>query len=91
VVRHEVEITWRDSDTNQRDRVDKPAAYAENGIPIYLLIDRDAAEIVVYSKPESQQYIDIHRYGARGATARPVDVTLDTTPLKDLGRLTDAC
>jgi Uma2 family endonuclease len=80
-----VEITSWDSDTNQRDRVDKPAAYAETGIPIYLLIDRDTAEIVVYSKPEGHEYLDVHRYaiGLEVLLPAPVDITLDTTPLKD--------
>ncbi|WP_433599034.1 Uma2 family endonuclease [Nocardia sp. CA-135953] len=80
-----VEVTSWDSDTNQRDRVDKPTAFAETGIPIYLLIDRDSAEVVVYSKPENGRYLDVHRYvvGLEVTLPLPVGVTLDTAPLRD--------
>ncbi|MEU7156147.1 Uma2 family endonuclease [Streptomyces chrestomyceticus] len=36
-----VEVTSRDHGTDRRGREDKPKAYAETGIPVYLLIDRD--------------------------------------------------
>lgn len=32
-----VEVTSHDSDTHQRDRVEKPDGYAAAGIPVYLL------------------------------------------------------
>jgi Uma2 family endonuclease len=44
-----VEVTSYDPDTDRRDRVEKPAACAEAGIPVYLLIDRDTCETVVHS------------------------------------------
>jgi Uma2 family endonuclease len=78
-----VEVTSHDSDTNRRDRVEKPVAYAESGIPIYLLIDRDEAEVVVYSAPEEGKYRDVHRC-AIGRTLDlpdPIGLTLDTAPL----------
>ncbi|MBB6437396.1 Uma2 family endonuclease [Streptomyces candidus] len=46
-----VEVTSWDSDTNQRDRIDKPRAYAETGIPVYLLVDRDNHELRVHWGP----------------------------------------
>ncbi|WP_433662953.1 Uma2 family endonuclease [Nocardia sp. CA-128927] len=81
-----VEVTSHDSDTNRRDRVDKPIAYAQAGIPIYLLIDRDAGAVVVYSQPEDNGYQDVHSYaiGLEVALPAPVGITLDTEELKDL-------
>jgi len=46
-----VEVTSYDSDTNKRDRHDKPTAYGASGIPFYLLIDRDNCSITLYSDP----------------------------------------
>lgn len=78
-----VEVTSADSD--QRDRVEKPIAYAQVEIPIYLLIDRDSAEVVVYSKPNGDRYLDVHRYaiGLEVTLPEPVGETLDTAPLLD--------
>ncbi|WP_394816890.1 Uma2 family endonuclease [Streptomyces lonegramiae] len=42
-----VEVTSHDGDTHRGDRGDKPAAYAAAGIPVYLLVDRDACAVVV--------------------------------------------
>ncbi|MGW4772190.1 Uma2 family endonuclease [Nocardia sp. NPDC004278] len=80
-----VEVTSRGSDSNERDRVEKPIAYAQVEIPIYLLIDRDSAEVVVYSKPNGDKYLDVHRYaiGVEVTLPEPVAVTLDTAPLLD--------
>ncbi|KAA6220861.1 Uma2 family endonuclease [Streptomyces albofaciens JCM 4342] len=38
-----VEVTSRDYDTNRRDREEKPKAYAEAGIPVYLIVDPNDA------------------------------------------------
>ncbi|EDY45468.1 Uma2 family endonuclease [Streptomyces sp. SPB074] len=57
-----VEVTSHDGDTDRRDRTEKPAAYAEAGIPLYLLIDRDSCESVVHSEPEGGKYRTIHSY-----------------------------
>ncbi|QLY32423.1 Uma2 family endonuclease [Nocardia huaxiensis] len=80
-----VEITTRDSDTNARDRVEKPNAYAQCGIPIYLLIDRDAAEVSVFSEPSEGRYEETRRYGFGRPVPLPppLGLTLDTTPLQD--------
>lgn len=60
-----VEVTSYDRDTDRRDRHDKPRAYARTGIPVYLLIDRDAGEVVVYSRPEDGVYSfrERHQFG----------------------------
>ncbi|WP_037887232.1 Uma2 family endonuclease [Streptomyces viridochromogenes] len=80
-----VEITSYDSDTHKRDRVEKPRAYAEAGIPVYLLIDRDNLSILVHSDPDMEDgYRDIHvvRLGGKVALPDPVGIELDTEELK---------
>ncbi|WP_415949733.1 Uma2 family endonuclease [Streptomyces sp. KLOTTS4A1] len=80
-----VEVTSHDSDTDRRDRIEKRRAYAESGIPVYLLIDRDADSLVVFSEPRDGKYQKHPKY-AYGATVRlpsPVAITLETEKLKD--------
>ncbi|MCC3778585.1 Uma2 family endonuclease [Streptomyces sp. UNOB3_S3] len=79
-----VEVTSHDYDTNQRDRVEKPRAYAESGIPVYLLIDRDADEVTVYSEPVEGTYQDRHTaaFGKSIELPAPVGFTLDTETLR---------
>lgn len=79
-----VEVTSRDSDTEQRDRREKPIAYAATGIPIYLLIDREFGEITVFTQPSGARYqrrvtVSI---GDSVELPDPVGVTLDTGPIK---------
>ncbi|MFI1912362.1 Uma2 family endonuclease [Nocardia sp. NPDC020380] len=79
-----VEVTSDDQDTERRDRQEKPRAYADTGIPVYLLIDRETCEVTVYSDPRDARY---HRiltvpFGAVVELPEPVNVTLDTEPLK---------
>ncbi|MFD6162240.1 Uma2 family endonuclease [Nocardia sp. NPDC060256] len=80
-----VEVTSHDSDSNRRDREEKPIAYAQAGIPIYLLIDRDAAHVVVHSEPDGHRYQDVHSYAFGREVRLPaqVGVTFDSTPLQD--------
>ncbi|MEU0070556.1 Uma2 family endonuclease [Streptomyces sp. NPDC006332] len=80
-----VEITSRDRDTNQRDRIDKPIGYAEADIPVYLLIDRDDNTITVFSEPKDGRYLQAPSYpwGATIELPDPVNITLDTEKLKD--------
>jgi Uma2 family endonuclease len=81
-----VEVTSWDRDTTQRDRIDKPRAYAESGIPVYLLIDRDTREVTVYSTPEGGAYR--HRqvafFGEAVSIPEPVGIELDTQRFVDL-------
>ncbi|MEV5430541.1 Uma2 family endonuclease [Streptomyces sp. NPDC052701] len=81
-----VEITSNGSDTNQRDRVEKPDGYAAAGIPVYLLIDRDDRSVVVYDQPEDGRYRHAEKlpFGATVELPDPVGITLDTEPLQDL-------
>lgn len=80
-----LEITVRDHDTNQRDRIDKPLGYAGADIPVYLLIDRDNNTITVYSEPKDGRYQQSPSYpwGATVEIPSPVNITLDTEKLKD--------
>jgi Uma2 family endonuclease len=80
-----VEITSYDSDTHDRDRGEKPRGYAEAGIPVYLLIDRENASVVVHSKPDPEDgYRDIHtvKIGDMVTLPDPIGITLDTDQLK---------
>ncbi|GAA2354060.1 MULTISPECIES: Uma2 family endonuclease [Streptomyces] len=81
-----VEVTSYDYDTDLRDRVEKPAAYAAAGIPVYLLVDRDACAVIVHTNPDSKSgcYRDIHRapFGEQVVIPEPVGITLDTEVLK---------
>ncbi|GAA2637301.1 hypothetical protein GCM10010307_34730 [Streptomyces vastus] len=80
-----VEVTSYDSDTNRRDRIEKPDGYAAAGIPVYLLIDRDDCSVVVFSQPEGCRYRREEKlpFGAAVKLPAPVDITLDTEPLKE--------
>ncbi len=80
-----VEVTSYD-DTTQRDRIDKPRAYAESGIPVYLLVDRDTREVVVHSEPVGGKYTDVHTvsFGGTVMLPEPVGLPLDTRELLDL-------
>nr|WP_224290800.1 Uma2 family endonuclease [Streptomyces olivaceus] len=85
-----VEVTSYDSDTDRRDRVEKPRAYAGAGIPVYLLIDRDACEVKVHSGPDADagRYETVRTlpFGQVVALPEPVGIVLETEPLKDWGR-----
>ncbi|MER6071546.1 Uma2 family endonuclease [Streptomyces sp. NPDC001817] len=80
-----VEITSWDSDTARRDRVEKPDGYAAAGIPVYLLIDRDDCSVVVFNQPEDGRYRHEEKlpFGASVKLPDPVNITLDTEPLKE--------
>lgn len=80
-----VEVTSHDSGTDRRDRVEKRDGYAQAGIPVYLLIDRDANTFVVHSDPHDGTYTQTvpHPYGATVQLPDPVGITLETEKLKD--------
>ncbi|MFI8102743.1 Uma2 family endonuclease [Streptomyces sp. NPDC086023] len=83
-----VEITSYDSDTDRRDRREKPAAYAAAGIPVYLLIDREAGKVVVHSTPEDGDYATVQAvsFGHEVMLPEPVGFAFDTGKLKDYVR-----
>ncbi|MER5356783.1 Uma2 family endonuclease [Streptomyces sp. NPDC002785] len=80
-----VEVTSYDEDTDRRDRVEKPRAYAETGIPVYLLIDRETCEVKVHSEPDGVRYERVVTvpYGKAVELPDPVGIELDTEPLKN--------
>ncbi|WP_103532174.1 Uma2 family endonuclease [Streptomyces sp. SM11] len=83
-----VEVTSCDEDTDRRVRVEKPRAYAETGIPVYLLIDRDSCEVKVHSGPDGVRYEQVVTvpYGKTVTLPGPVGIELDTEPLKSWTR-----
>ncbi|MDT0615130.1 Uma2 family endonuclease [Streptomyces lancefieldiae] len=85
-----VEVTSYDSDTDRRDRHEKPAAYGQAGIPLYLLIDRDSCTVTVHSGPDRQVggYRDVRvaTFGETMALPDPVGIELDTEVLKNYVR-----
>ncbi|MFG2379527.1 Uma2 family endonuclease [Streptomyces avermitilis] len=80
-----VEVTSRDRDTDRRDRIDKVRGYAEAGIPVYLLIDRDIDTLVVHNDLRNGTYQQRPSYpfGAVVEFPAPVNITLNTEKLKD--------
>ncbi|MDF4254352.1 Uma2 family endonuclease [Streptomyces sp. WMMB303] len=80
-----VEVTSHDPDTDRRDRREKRDGYAAVGIPVYLLVDRDACTLICYSEPENGTYRSrtSHPYGAVVRLPAPVGVTLETEKLQD--------
>ncbi|WP_371579000.1 Uma2 family endonuclease [Streptomyces sp. NBC_01314] len=85
-----VEVTSYDSDTDRRDRHEKPAAYGQSGIPLYLLIDRDSCTVTVHSGPDPLVggYRDVRtaKFGEKVSLPDPVGIELDTEILKNYVR-----
>ncbi|GGQ73643.1 Uma2 family endonuclease [Kitasatospora griseola] len=83
-----VEVTSYDADANRRDRLEKPRAYAETGIPVFLLVDRDEGSVTVHSEPSNGRYESVVTlaYGHVVQLPEPVNVTLETEELKDFSR-----
>jgi Uma2 family endonuclease len=78
-----VEVT---STKPANDRSGKPEGYAAAGIPVYLLIDRERDELVVYSQPERGRYRQWFTTSGLGEELRlpdPVGVVLPTGELKE--------
>ncbi|KOG28173.1 hypothetical protein ADK34_13970 [Streptomyces viridochromogenes] len=80
-----VEVTSGGSGTGGRDRVEKPRAYAETGIPVYLLVDRTTCEVKVHSQPDGERYemVATVPFGKTVTLPEPVGMELDTEPLKN--------
>ncbi|MFF5496219.1 Uma2 family endonuclease [Streptomyces aquilus] len=80
-----LEVTSHDADTDKRDRQEKPVAYGAAGIPFYLLIDRDACTVKLYSDPDPEVgYRDLHKvpFGDVVLLPDPLGIELDTEKLK---------
>ncbi|MDF3300756.1 Uma2 family endonuclease [Streptomyces tropicalis] len=81
-----VEVTSYDADTDRRDRQEKPVAYGAAGVPLYLLIDRDACVVKLYSDPDPGVGYRLSRtvpFGAVLVLPDPLGIELDTGKLKD--------
>lgn len=72
------EVTSRS--TGEQDRGPKLRGYARAGIPCYLLIDRDAGEVVVFSEPSGEEYTrrDAAALSKTVALPEPLGFELDT-------------
>ncbi|MFJ9430593.1 Uma2 family endonuclease [Streptomyces sp. NPDC101490] len=68
------------SSTASRDRVQKIRAYARAGIPLYLLVDREAGEAVVCAEPQGDDYTHkhVHKLGTVVPLPAPLGFDLDT-------------
>ncbi|MFG2514695.1 Uma2 family endonuclease [Streptomyces sp. NPDC048584] len=80
-----VEVTSYDSDTHRRDREEKPAGYADAGIPYYLLIDRDDCSVTLFSVPvpgEGYSCTVRKSFGQKLSLPEPLGIELDTEELK---------
>lgn len=80
-----IEVTSYDSDTNRRDRQEKPVAYGAAGIPFYLLIDRDACTVKLYSDPDPEVgYREFRKvpFGDTLLLPEPLGIEIDTEHLK---------
>ncbi|MEV1081607.1 Uma2 family endonuclease [Streptomyces sp. NPDC050211] len=66
--------------TAVRDREKKIHGYARAGIPVYLLIDREEAEVTVYSEPSGDDYAQgaKHKLGLAVPLPEPLGFELDT-------------
>jgi Uma2 family endonuclease len=81
------EVTSFDEDTDRRDRVEKPAAYAQTGIPVYLLVDRDIDSVTVYSEPVDGRYGSVVTLAYGHSVELPgLGITLETEELKEFAR-----
>lgn len=80
-----VEVTSYDQDTDERDRRQKPAAYGEAGIPVYLLVDRQAGTATVHSHPGERGYRDLHTvpFGEELVLPEPAGMKFDTAFLAE--------
>ncbi|CAL9512331.1 Uma2 family endonuclease [Streptomyces sp. enrichment culture] len=85
-----VEVSSYDPDADRRSRHEKPAAYGEAGIPLYLLIDRDSCTATVHSGPDRRVggYRNAHvtKFGETLVLPDPVGIELDTEVLRNYVR-----
>ncbi|MFZ3558569.1 Uma2 family endonuclease [Streptomyces sp. BH055] len=83
-----LDVTSRDPETSGRDRREKPRLYAESGIPVYVLVDRDSHEVKVHSQSDGVRYGQVVTvpFGKAVSLPEPVGIELDTEPLKEWAR-----
>ncbi|MFD5404339.1 Uma2 family endonuclease [Streptomyces griseorubiginosus] len=81
----EVTSHGSDLDSDLRDRQEKPVAYGAAGIPLYLLIDRDACTVTLHGDPDPGVGYRSSRkesFGAALLLPDPLGIELDTEKLK---------
>ncbi|MGW7543989.1 Uma2 family endonuclease [Streptomyces sp. NPDC054770] len=85
-----VEVTSYDSDTDRRDRHEKPTAYGQADIPLCLLIDRDSCTVMVHSSPDRNvggyRVVRTAKFGEKVLLPDPIGIELDTEILKNYVR-----
>lgn len=69
----------------ERDRETKRLAYAEAGVPLYLLVDRQERRVTLFSAPARHDYsrASLVAFGEKIALPEPFGFTLDTAPFAD--------
>lgn len=67
------------------DRNEKRYAYAEAGIPLYLLVDRQRRKVTLFSHPAHGDYsrMSVVPFGYKLDLPMPFDFALDTAPFSD--------
>ena len=85
-----VEVTSYDSDTDRRNRHEKPTAYGQSAIPLYLLIDRAFRTVTVHGNPDRKvggyREIRTSKFGETVVLPGPMGIELDTEILKNYVR-----
>ncbi|MGX1491234.1 Uma2 family endonuclease [Streptomyces tendae] len=85
-----VEVTSYDSDTDRRDRHEKPAAYGQAEIPVHLLIDRDSRTLTVHSSPDRKiggyRTVRTAKFGEKVLLPESIGIELDTEILENHAR-----
>lgn len=68
-----------------KDREDKRRAYAQAGIPLYLLVDRDAKEVRLFADPAGRDYRRATNapFGEKLDLPEPFGFALDTAPFDE--------
>ena len=77
-----VEVT---SSHPERDREAKRRAYADAGIPLYLLVDRQEELVILFGRPEGNDYRRATNapFGEKLELPKPFGFTLDTAPFDE--------
>ncbi|MDI3386931.1 Uma2 family endonuclease [Streptomyces sp. B-S-A8] len=78
-----IEVTSGRDEDAEVDRVEKRDAYAQAGLPVYLLVDRQRGEAVVHWDPEGGRYLHQTNaaFGAKLRLPKPFGYDLDTSKL----------
>ena len=66
----------------EQDRIAKRHCYARAQIPLYLLVDREKSQVIIFSSPQRDEYTEVHLapFGQPLALPEPFGFELDTKP-----------